>query len=338
MNRTAIVSLALGAAVFTVLLWIIGAEQIFRQILSIPAELVVFFLALTMVFYALRAVRWRILLQHINPPSIRTAFWTTMIGYMVNAIIPIRVGGEIVRAYIINWKEKVGLPQSLSSVAVERVLDLLAILALAAGSLTFLPAGTQLPKWMFQAMQAIGVLVLLCLVALGFAAFKSRWLLARVEKFASRLPFLGARRKEKLGEFLKLLVEGATSTLRHPLAMAATMILTFVIWAILFASIYVFFIGFGIQASIPLILLGVMIFQLTFILPSSPGGLGTFEAAWIIIFTGLGLPQVDQMLAIALVTHFGNLILVLALGSAGIALLGLTFGEVIQLPLKRRVT
>src|SRR3989442_4511213 len=58
-------------------------------------------------------------------------FWTNMIGYAVNQFIPVRFGGEVTRAYIIDAKKHVGFFPSLSTVAVERILDLLSIAGLA---------------------------------------------------------------------------------------------------------------------------------------------------------------------------------------------------------------
>src|SRR2546428_12187250 len=58
-------------------------------------------------------------------------FWTNMIGYAVNQFIPVRFGGEVTRAYIIDAKKHVGFFPSLSTVVVERILDLLSIAGLA---------------------------------------------------------------------------------------------------------------------------------------------------------------------------------------------------------------
>src|SRR2546428_8450990 len=83
-------------------------------------------------FHFLRSIRWRLLLRAImGETDFGMVFWTNMIGYAVNQFIPVRFGGEVTRAYVIDAKKHVGFFPSLSTVAVERILDLLSIAGLA---------------------------------------------------------------------------------------------------------------------------------------------------------------------------------------------------------------
>src|SRR3989442_7039128 len=110
----------------------------------------VLFVASILGFHLLRSIRWRLLLRAImGETEFGMVFWTNMIGYAVNQFIPVRFGGEVTRAYIIDAKKHVGFFPSLSTVAVERILDLLSIAGLALlGAFTYSVVLLQFSVWL----------------------------------------------------------------------------------------------------------------------------------------------------------------------------------------------
>jgi len=126
------VPLIAGALLIILLVYYVDPSRLFVQAGRIPLLAFVQFGASVLVFHILRSIRWRSLLRGMEAdPSFGTVFWTNMIGYGVNAFIPVRFGGEVARAYVIESKARLGFFPSLSSIAVERILDLLAIVGLA---------------------------------------------------------------------------------------------------------------------------------------------------------------------------------------------------------------
>ena len=98
----------------------------------------------TLLGHFLRAWRWQILLQALPPESeeaaprrvsLKTAFFSLMIGYMVNYVLP-RIG-EVVRTADLAAHEKLPFSSVLGTVVVERILDVL-VLALGLGATFFL--------------------------------------------------------------------------------------------------------------------------------------------------------------------------------------------------------
>ena len=80
-----------------------------------------------MVSHAIRAIRWKMLLdisQH--PTSFLRAFYSLMIGYLVNMAIP--RGGELSRCYNLYKLDKTPIEVSLGSVVAERTIDLLCMM------------------------------------------------------------------------------------------------------------------------------------------------------------------------------------------------------------------
>ena len=78
------------------------------------------FLALEVAVIWTRALRWRIMLE--DRLSTARLFWITNIGYLLNNVLPLRLG-EVGRVYLVTRRSTVGMMQGLSSVVVERLVD-----------------------------------------------------------------------------------------------------------------------------------------------------------------------------------------------------------------------
>jgi len=86
-------------------------------------------------FLFARSVRWRLLLG--SKVSLARCFWVTNVGYLVSNILPFRLG-DPARAVVIGQGGEVSTAAALSTVVVERVLDMLMVVALLAGVAPFL--------------------------------------------------------------------------------------------------------------------------------------------------------------------------------------------------------
>lgn len=79
----------------------------------------------------LRAIRWRYFLDHIKPVKTHPLFSALMIGYAANNVFPLRLG-EVLRAYAIGRSEGISKSSALATVIVERLIDVLSLLAILA--------------------------------------------------------------------------------------------------------------------------------------------------------------------------------------------------------------
>jgi uncharacterized protein (TIRG00374 family) len=95
-------------------------------------------LTLILIFGTLviRAQRWRILLG--NQLSFRDAFGLINIGYLISGVLPLRAG-DPARAVGANLRGPISVLSALSTVAVERVLDLFIMFILLLVTLPFVP-------------------------------------------------------------------------------------------------------------------------------------------------------------------------------------------------------
>ncbi|MEA3341437.1 MAG: lysylphosphatidylglycerol synthase transmembrane domain-containing protein, partial [Chloroflexota bacterium] len=85
-------------------------------------------------FLFTRSVRWRLLLG--PGVSVSRCFWVTNIGYLVSNVLPFRLG-DPARAVVIARGGEISTAAALSTVVVERVLDMLMVVILLAGVAPF---------------------------------------------------------------------------------------------------------------------------------------------------------------------------------------------------------
>jgi len=227
----------------------------------------------------LRAWRWRVMLSSEKKGiGLYNLYSTTMIGYAVSWALPLRLG-EVVRPVLLAQREKIRVSPALTTIAIERLLDGLAVVALFAMALEAWPGregiGTQGEEILGYAR--LGGVVMLVGSAVLFGALiaatatRRRWE-PRAEALAARS---GAGLRARALRFLVGIVEGG-AILSRPLGLVAVAGQSLAIWVVIGASLWLGLLGGGVRISF----LEIFIF-----LPASvagigvptPGGAGSYE-------------------------------------------------------------
>jgi uncharacterized protein (TIRG00374 family) len=266
--------------------------------------------------YPIRLIRWRLLLRDVDGrPLPATPLWHAVaIGFMANNILPFRAG-ELVRLLAATRLAGARFTAVLSSVAVERVFDGLAVVGLLSLSLiaSDLPPDVAVGGVSLRhAAQASGLLGAAALaVALMVVAFP-----VASERVVRRLLPAG-----RMVDRIVSLIEGirhGLSVLKSPALLAGTILWSLVLWLVNALAFYVAFRAFGIRVGFmgALLLQGILIFGITVQL--TPGFLGQFEAA---IVAGLALFQVPTAVAssYAIAFHATTFIPIVLLGAWSLA-------------------
>ncbi|HKV75222.1 MAG TPA: lysylphosphatidylglycerol synthase transmembrane domain-containing protein [Gemmatimonadales bacterium] len=269
--------------------------------------------------FFLRVPRWQLLLRaEDDSPLPPKPLWDAIaIGFMANNTLPLRMG-ELVRAVAGSRFAGVRFTSTLASLAVERLMDVLAVVLLlglgllgAGLSADTRVAGVRLaPLVLGFGGIALGGLVVGALVVAYPRAAES--IIERVVPW----PRLAAR--------LTGLIEGVTmgmSALRSPRRLAGVLLWTLAIWVCNAASFYAMFSAFGIPTRFPgaLVLQGAIMFLIA--VPSSPGYFGVFEAPVKAILGLYGVPAAVAV-SYAFTYHFTTFIPITALGLWSVARTG----------------
>ena len=113
--------------------------------------------ALALVFLSClaRVQRWSYVVRAAHPATFRSLFSATQVGLLVNLVVPARVG-ELVRAVLLKRLSGAPLARSMSLVAMDRVNDAFALIAvLFIASATFPAADVEFPAGAFGNREAL---------------------------------------------------------------------------------------------------------------------------------------------------------------------------------------
>lgn len=262
-----------------------------------------------------RALRWRILLRRVGSPGFWLLLRLEAIGLGVNNVLFMRLG-ELTRAFLAGREIRIPLATALASIAVERALDLAALLVL------FCAAGYLAPELVPAAVVRGAFMVVL-------AAVSALVLLALAEKplepggsWERRL-----RPWPKVHKLVSQLAAGV-AVLRDMRWGGSCVGLSLMLWCVdacyYWAGARALGLGWAVDYGRSVLILSWA--GAGAALPAAPGALGTFEALVkdVVVRFGVSAPQA---LGFAVFTHMVSYIMVTGLGLAFLYRVGLSLGE-----------
>ncbi len=295
--------LAVGIAVSAGLIWYAFRGQpfseVWRHVQSVRIVPLLVAIVLATLSFPIRVPRWRLLLRRDDGGEIGwPALWhPTAIGFACNNVLPFRLG-EVVRVGAVARLAPVSIASALSSIAVERIVDGLTVVALLMVALVLadLPPDIAVGGVVVRdAALRFGVLGLVALAA-GLVVATRRTLAVGL---ARRLTPPGRLRSFAV-TFAERIVDGLAA-LGDPRRAMLVVAWSLGLWLVNASAFWVAFSAFGIDVPFvgALLLQGVLIFAIA--VPQAPGYVGGFELA---IIGALALFGVDEGLALAYAVTF----------------------------------
>jgi uncharacterized protein (TIRG00374 family) len=264
-----------------------------------------------------RALRWRTLLSGGLP--LHRAFSMMNVAYLVNNILPLRIG-ELARMYLATRIEPpVPVFKSASTIVVERLLDLLSMvvlvaLVLAAGPL---PPEIQTAGFVSGGVALVGFVFLVFLA--GNRVLAARWanMLVRLLPFLNRL-----NPDRRLDEILDGLA---------PLTRLATLAQVFgwtaISWGFSLAAGYILMFAFYPQGDWAATALYIAAAAFAIAVPAVPGNVGPYELSIIGALAALGYTERESALAFAVVVHAANVFVHTVTGVLGLIQEGISLEQ-----------
>ena len=234
--------------------------------------LLILALAIMLVALYLRALRWAVLFHPRKGMAVGNLLGAMNVGYAFSNILPLRVG-ELVRAYLIGETEKVSVAHALSTIVVERVLDVLTVVVVLVVLLPFI----DVPGWVAGPALGVGIAFLLLaalLVTLSAARERALALVA----WGSRLLPEGLRHRV---EEVAAAAIGGLAVLRQPWALVQAVAWSAASWLASALLMWVVLRAFDLELPFTAGLFVMVATSLVMLVPASPGYVGTFELAAI---------------------------------------------------------
>jgi len=215
----------------------------------------------------LRARRWEVLFWPRHPVDRRALLDGVNVGYLVNNVLPARVG-DVVRSYLVAEWAGMSLAHALSTTLLERLLDSLLIVVLFFLLVPLFPLGAGWGGVAFLVLA--GTMGLFVVVA-----WQRRRLQGRLARALERVPGLdGTRWAARLTDLLT-----AFEIVRSPRAVVATLWWSALVWGSGISVYWLVLRAFGLDVSPAVAALAIVAAALGLALPSAPAGVGTYEGA-----------------------------------------------------------
>lgn len=278
------------------------AFKIARYWYLVPAVLVMF------LSYWLRSLRWRYLMAPVKRIETNALFSALLIGYMANSFLPAHLG-EFVRAYVIGKKKDIPSSTVLASIIIERIIDVLTLLALMGVTVIIFP----FPDWVKRSGYIFLVVVVLLFLALVLMKMYREKSLAFIAIFTRLLP---AKLEDRINRAFRSLIDGIMPLIKknHYLKV---FVLTMLIWLCYAVSFQILFYSFSFveKYSLPWLASLVLLVLTTIgvLVPSSPGYIGVYHFLCQVGLGFFGIPK-GAALSYAFVMHGINFFPIIIVG------------------------
>lgn len=308
MKKVAGVAIAAGVTVATLAYAFSGVDldALADTLLQSRLWVALPFVALLWVFFLTNAQRWGLMLRPFGRYSSSELMPSMMIGFAANNVLPLRVG-ELIRAYL--FARQAGLSKSgvLMNLVLERLLDLIGILAIYAVGLLLMeetPSAFRASAWL-ATLAVCGLGIGIALLVLAPKSVERLWL-----RLSARLPeSLRRRGSHMLEQF-----EVALRSMRDP--GTALMLILFSIgrWLMPVLLVWLSIYAYGMHLNLPLAMVTLGITAFAASLPSVPGFIGPIQASFVFALTPFGVDQ-ETALAASVFYLLGHWIPVTAAGA-----------------------
>jgi hypothetical protein len=322
----ALIGLAVSVTFIVVAFWQVDFESFLDALaetnyLLIAPAIVAYFMA-----FWLRAIRWKALLVPLGPVTTGRTYWVATIGYAINNTLPLRVG-EFARAFLIKRRPGLGVPATLATIVVERILDGMTLLVWLGIALLFFSSSWEISSTMRLVMQgAVALFGLAAMTIIPIVAAPD-WSLRKVRGILDVAP---GRFRKPAFELAENAVQGVSS-LRCGRSAIMIVVLSQGIWV---GETMVYWLvgrAMDFDVSWPVLAATVAASNLATSVPSSSGAIGPFEllAKETLILAGFAASAAT---AYAVLVHLTLLVPVTILGAGFLMAEGASLRDAVRGP------
>jgi len=265
-----------------------------------------------------RAQRWRVLLNGALP--FNRAFGIMNVAYLVNGVLPLRIG-EVARVFLATRVQPpVPVFKTASTVLVERLLDLLAVVVMLGFALSTAPLPGE---------YRVTALVMLPVVVAGFLTLV---ILASQRQWAQRIlthvtDWFPALQRFNVSVWLDHFLEGL-QPLARPQLLLQTLFWTVLSWGISIAAGYIIMFAFFDQADLATTCLYIAAAALAIAVPAVPGNMGTYELSIVLALQAVNInATANTIVSFAVVVHWTNLLVHALTGVIGFMQEGISLSQ-----------
>jgi uncharacterized protein (TIRG00374 family) len=321
---TIFLSLLLGLVLVILWLYIVDVKEMLNVFGNVKIYFIFPLLALFILVYLLRSLRWKIILSPVEHISILESYNLCMTGYFVNFLVPIHAG-EVAKCMLLKKMKGTPVSQSVLSAYVDKFMDLLPVFLLL-GLAPFLKS--QVSSIIYLMSLILFIVFSLLVLFLLFVIRKKKEAIKFIEKVLSFLPH---KAKKKLVNLFSLFIEAVGSMPRLSNRLVEIFGLTLLALAVNCVFLWLFFYSFGVSLSLLTAFIGYLLLNASFILPAPPGFSGSLELTILFIFSYLFGHDKNLVSAVAASSHIFTGILFGLFGLLAISVIGTKLSALLKI-------
>jgi len=290
----ALLGLAVTVTLVALLFRAVNVRQLWDALIATDPRPIVPAIALYLVSLWVRSLRWALLLPR-ERVTIGALFPALIVGLAVNNLLPARIG-ELARAYLLARWCGVAYGATVASVVVERGLDGATLATLLLAALVFTPWA---PAYLSALGWTIAGAFVVALAVLGVMA----WRADMVGRLAHRATAWLPGRAGAIAERLSVGFVDGLRPIRGWRLLGSLVLLSFVGWALELSLFYVLLLDARPGIWPPSAVAAGAAANFATLVPSSPGYVGTFDAALVKVVVDLLGISTERATAYALLVH-----------------------------------
>jgi glycosyltransferase 2 family protein len=306
-----LLGLIISIGLIIYLLHKIDIRSVKQSLLSFNYLTIILFLFVFVAGMLSRSLRWQNLIRSKENLPLFFVFKALSIGYMINNLLPAKVG-EFARMEYIKRKKGISRSFLLGTIFMERFIDVILVLFIFGISLAFSQAGRAVfiqNKWTFIALLLLVIIVVL--------------FLSRPVNFFRLLAFFPKKAKLTIEKVLLSFTESIHFISNRNLLIRVSFY-SMIIWMLTLFTSYLILRGLNVYLPFYGYFFVVAVGVLGLVIPSTSGGIGVFHAIATAALVLLGVTP-EKALAYAIIAHAFDFIPNVFIGLAIFVYEGLTF-------------
>ena len=317
--QSAAVGLLVGLGCLAILLRQVDLKQSWNALGQLNGPFMLFPLGVFFVNLPLRAWRWRLIFPSSWRPSLGACLTVLGIGNMANFLLPGRAG-DLARCVLVGRASSLSeSSRTLATLAVEKVLDGLALV----GMVLFSVWALRPPHWVLELLRVAILIFGGALVLLVVLRYRTRVLTDYVRR-AFRLARLSSL-EEKFDGLLTSFADGL-SAVSSAGQMLTLLLMTAAIWTTEAGLVWGLARALGLAVTLKSAVVASAVLGLGLMIPAAPGGLGTYELFGTEAFKLAGIAA-SSALALTVVIHAWVFVANIFLGILLLAVKGISLAQ-----------
>jgi glycosyltransferase 2 family protein len=280
-TKKSLIGLAVVVGLFGLLLRRVDLQQLGRALLDVHIGFLAVGLIAQLIIIWIKSFRWAIAIRGATGRPVYRALSASIIGFAGNVLLPARLG-ELLRVSVIDKHNQIGWSVALTTVGLTQLFDLLSLVSYFLLVSIWTTSLLATHRW---EIGLLGIAIILALGSLVAVQHKATLLPAVLLPMQRKLP---NALKRYLTRYAELFVQGL-SVLGKSQLVGALLLLTISVWTLETASTYWILQAFHIKPTLLMAAILVVVLNLSFVIPITPGNIGVTQAISVFLLGTFGV-------------------------------------------------